>query len=276
MKTPNLNTVHLGVTIALAVAVGLIGWHDQTSRRAIMAEMDRRTGDLDHSPLGSRIEYVYDADGNPIELRKDDYGNPIFLTQVVPVSLVEIAENLNSKVSQHAAKLDVVSEGQMDAIGEFMDESELYLLAQSQTMDVLRALRGQDFDGDGIVNEQDDCIDIAGVKDDPNDPDHYYAGGNGCPLAVDVDKDNVADYRDACIEAVPTDETVADAATMRGPKSLFPKDQGCSPTQVRNRCTKSDRMTCGEIELSNCPANRIFQCTWDEQTKQYKDCDEVN
>jgi len=276
VKTPNLNTVHLCVTIALAVAVGLIGWHDQTSRRAIVAEMDRRIGGLDRSPLGSRTELVLDAKGQPIETGKDESGNQTYKRHKVSISLTEMVENLNSTVSRHEAKLNAVSEGQMDAIGNFIDESELYLLAQSQTMDVLRLLRGQDFDGDGIVNEQDDCIDIAGVKDDPNDPDHYSAGGNGCPLAVDVDKDNVADYRDACIEAVPTDETVADAATMRGPKSLFPKDQGCSPTQVRNRCTKSDRMTCGEIELSNCPANRIFQCTWDEQTKQYKDCDEVN
>lgn len=273
---PTMSQVHLAVTVSLVFAVGLIGWHDQTSRRAIMAEMDRRTGDLDHSPLGSRTEYVYKGN-RPIEIRKDDYGNPVYKTHVVSVSLREIVEDLNSKTSQHSAKLNDVSEGQMAAIGQFMDESELYLLAQNPTMDVLRALRGQDFDSDGIINEQDDCIDIPGVVEDPDDPYHYNAGGNGCPLAMDIDGDDVADYRDACVETVPSGEKVADSFTMRGPKSLFPKDQGCNLTQVRNRCTESVRADAageGRIALYSCPGGHQFLCLWNGT--QYYDCNDVN
>lgn len=266
---PTLNQAHLAITVALTGAVGYLEYDDYVGDHAIMAEMDRRTGDLDHSPLGSKYS-------TPIEIGKDEYGNTVYnKMHTVPVSLREIVLDLNERTKLHSAKLDYVSEGQMAAIGQFMDESELYLLAQNPTMDVLRALRGQDFDSDGIINEQDDCIDIPGVVEDPDDLYHYNAGGNGCPLAVDSDKDDVADYRDACIEAVPEGETVADSLTMRGPKSLFPRDQGCSPTQVRNRCTESVRADAageGMVELSSCPGGRRFLCKWDGA--QYQNCNE--
>jgi len=65
-------------------------------------------------------------------------------------------------------------------------------------------------------------------------PDEVHNLYYGCPEEKDADGDGVADYRDQCPNT-PKDEKVVDHHFLRGPKSLFPKDQGCSKSQLQKK-----------------------------------------
>ncbi len=66
-----------------------------------------------------------------------------------------------------------------------------------------------DRDGDGVLDRDDACVDIAGVRtDDPKT--------NGCPPPGDTDGDGVLDPDDAC-------------PTVPGEKTDDPKTNGCPP-----------------------------------------------
>lgn len=71
-----------------------------------------------------------------------------------------------------------------------------------------------DRDGDGVVDGQDACPDVAGVRsDDPKT--------NGCPPDPDRDKDGVLNDVDACPDAP-------------GPRSQDPRTSGCPRVSIKN------------------------------------------
>jgi outer membrane protein OmpA-like peptidoglycan-associated protein len=71
-----------------------------------------------------------------------------------------------------------------------------------------------DRDGDGVVDGQDACPDVAGVhSEDPKT--------NGCPPDPDRDKDGVLNDVDACPDAA-------------GPRSEDPKTTGCPRVSIKN------------------------------------------
>jgi OmpA-OmpF porin, OOP family len=76
----------------------------------------------------------------------------------------------------------------------------------------------QDKDGDGVTDDKDACVDVPGVKtDDPKT--------NGCPR--DTDGDGIVDKDDACPD-------------IRGPKTDDPKTNGCPDSDADGIVDKDD------------------------------------
>ncbi|MDI3283050.1 OmpA family protein [Polyangium sp. 15x6] len=67
--------------------------------------------------------------------------------------------------------------------------------------------KAKDTDGDGIVDKEDACVDVKGVK-------HSDPAKNGCP--ADRDNDTILDVQDACPD-------------LKGVANADPKKNGCPP-----------------------------------------------
>jgi outer membrane protein OmpA-like peptidoglycan-associated protein len=98
-----------------------------------------------------------------------------------------------------------------------------------------------DRDGDGIVDSEDACPDVVGIRtDDPNT--------NGCP--PDRDKDGIIDSEDACPD-VP------------GVKTDDPKTNGCPPDRdhdgvidSEDACPDVPGVKTGDPKTNGCPPDR--------------------
>lgn len=105
-----------------------------------------------------------------------------------------------------------------------------------------------DRDNDGIFDDKDACVDVPGIKtEDPKT--------NGCPPPADRDKDGILDEKDACPD-VP------------GPENADPAKNGCPPPADRDKDTIIDEKdACPDTpgpadpdpKKNGCPAARIEQ-----------------
>lgn len=236
---------------------------DRRDDRAIVDELTRQVGNADETRIGMQMHLVADKDGKRHETRK-------------PVSAWDKLEEFEGRLD----RLEIYSVRQ--DLGwwtgnQVLDNAEVNVLANDQTQDLLRILLDQDMDGDGFVNRVDFCIDTPGLEwnEEVNDGIHDF---DGCPdPRIDTDKDGIADYRDQCIQPVAEGEQTYnnyDSKTMHGARSIFPADQGCSMTQVANRCTKPSAVdaTTGLVNLAGCPGGHHLSCKWTGTS--YAECDE--
>ena len=110
--------------------------------------------------------------------------------------------------------------------------------------------RPSDRDRDGIVDEDDACPDVKGVRS--SDPER-----NGCPS--DRDGDGVLDKDDACpdFRGIPTDDPEtngcppdSDGDGIRDDKDACPKEKGKpDPDPAKNGCPTAVRVTEQEIVI---------------------------
>lgn len=146
---------------------------------------------------------------------------------------------------------------------------------------VLRPLPPKDRDGDGILDKDDACPDVAGVaSDDPKK--------NGCPLPGDRDKDGILDKDDACPDepGVQSDDPAKNGcprldtdkdgifddedACVKEPgiRTTDPTTNGCPPPKDTDKDTIIDpEDACPEVpgdrnddpKKNGCPAARVEQ-----------------
>jgi hypothetical protein len=176
----------------LALALGLIGLifgvKSHFDEQAIMAEMRRQVGNADIGGVGWQYNYWKEKD--------------------VPVSAWEKIATLEDRLGRLENRIRAI------------DETEALLLGSDTFWNMARIyFIDGDLDNDRVKNGDDECPDIPGNDD-------WFPG---CPASTDSDGDGVANYRDACPNQVVTEGWwVHDDQVVRGPRSLFPSDQGCA------------------------------------------------
>ena len=112
-----------------------------------------------------------------------------------------------------------------------------------------------DRDGDGVLDPQDACPDVKGIKTD--DP-----ATNGCPAKVepkDDDKDGIVNEQDAC-------------PTVPGVKSDDPKKNGCPPDKdgdgiydADDACPDLKGVKTEDPKTNGCPPDKDGDGIYDEQ-----------
>ncbi|MFA6131797.1 MAG: thrombospondin type 3 repeat-containing protein [Patescibacteria group bacterium] len=204
------NRANLAIVIGLCgVAFGVKSHFDE---QAIVAEMQRQVGNADHTAIGARVKPAEDENGRLIEDAEGRY-----VHRTVPVHAWDVLWEHDDKIKEIESRL------------EGLDEPEVELLGSDAFWNMVRIqLLDGDFDNDGVVNVDDYCPDLPGLGYDTigADPNQMF---EGCPASTDSDKDGIANYRDACPnQLIPEGWAVYDNEVVRGPRSLFPSDQGCA------------------------------------------------
>ena len=214
-----INRSNLGLLgFFLGVASFAMSLKDNHDDHNIVAEMFRQVGNADSTGLGTKQVYKF----NGAKVALDEKGKAIYRT--VPVSAWERIERQNVQISEMSERINVLEQRLQP-----LDEVEIGILGSDTFWNMARIqFIDGDLDGDSVKNGEDECPDIPGLNSEALWKTETQQTKIGCPTVIDSDKDEVADYRDACPrQPVSQGQTVIDQQVIRGPRSLFPSDQGC-------------------------------------------------